>query len=86
MQSGADSAAGWKALAELQYQNRQYKAALDSACSGLEWHATRRASGHESLNGFALSLRLCSARSLRRLGRLNEAEEAFKSLAGTQPH
>ena len=82
MESGADSAAGWKALAELQYQNRQWQAALDSACSGLEWHSYRRAGGHETLTGFALSLRLCSARCLRRLGRLEEAEAAFKTLAG----
>ena len=29
--SNADSAAGWKALAELQYQNRQFQEAYDTA-------------------------------------------------------
>lgn len=32
---GADSAAAWKALAELQYQNRQTQAAYDTAVSAL---------------------------------------------------
>lgn len=83
MHSGAHSAAGWKALAELEYQNRQWKAAFDYSCSALEWHAHRQAAGHETLTGFALSLRLCNARALRRLGHLDRAEEAFKTLAGT---
>ena len=42
----------------------------------------RRASGCETLTHFALALRLCAARCLRRLGRLDEAEYAFKVLAG----
>ena len=80
--AGADSAAGWKALAELQYQCRAFSAALDTATKGLEWHARRRAGGHEALSSFALSLRLCRARALRRLGRLDEAEAGFQILAG----
>lgn len=83
MNGEANSAAGWKALAELQYQNRQWQAAYKTCCQALEWSARRRAAGHETLTGFALSLRLCSARCLRRLNRLEEAEYAFKVLAGT---
>ena len=49
---------------------------------GLEWSVRRRASGCETLTHFALALRLCAARCLRRLGRLDEAEYAFKVLAG----
>lgn len=84
MGAGADSAAGWKALAELQYQTRQWKDAYKTACKGLEWSARRRNAGHETLTGFALSLRLCAARCLRRMDRLEEAEAAFKILAGVQ--
>lgn len=51
---------------------------------GLEWSVRRRASGCETLTHFALSLRLCVARCLRRLNRLDEAEYAFKVLAGAQ--
>ena len=80
--AGADSAAGWKALAELQYQNRDFAAARDTAVRGLEWSVRRRAAGHETLTSFALSLRLCLARALRRLGRLDEAEAALRVLAG----
>jgi len=80
--AGADSAAGWKALAELQYQNRDFAAAHDTAVRGLEWSVRRRAAGHETLTSFALSLRLCLARALRRLGRLDEAEAALRVLAG----
>ncbi len=80
--AGADSAAGWKALAELQYQNRDFAAAADTASRGLEWSVRRRAAGHETLTSFALSLRLCLARALRRLGRLDEAEAALRVLAG----
>ena len=42
----------------------------------------RRERGHETLTQFALSTRLLVARALRRLGRLEEAEYAFKVLAG----
>ncbi|KAK9918866.1 hypothetical protein WJX75_007651 [Coccomyxa subellipsoidea] len=80
--SGADSAAGWKALAELQYQNRQWAEAYETSVRGLEWSVRRRACGCETLTHFALSLRLCAARCLRRLKRLDEAEYAFKVLAG----
>jgi len=80
---GADSAAGWKALAELQYQTRQWQNAYTTSCTGLEWSVKRRHAGHETLTAFALSLRLCAARCLRRLNRLEEAEAAFKVLAGT---
>ena len=79
---GADSAAGWKALAELQYQNRQFQEAYDTAVKGLEWSVRRRRAGHETLTSFALALRLVVAQCLRRLGRLDEAEYNFKILAG----
>lgn len=82
VQMGADSAAGWKALAELQYQTRQWQNAYTTSCTGLEWSVKRRHAGHETLTAFALSLRLCAARCLRRLNRLEEAEAAFKVLAG----
>jgi hypothetical protein len=79
---GADSAAGWKALTELLYQNRQWQEAFDTAVKGLEWHQKRRAGGHEELASFALALRLFCARCQRRLGQLDQAEVAFKILAG----
>lgn len=79
---GADSAAGWKALAELQYQNRQFQEAYDTAVKGLEWSVKRRRAGHETLTSFALALRLVVAQCLRRLNRLDEAEYNFKILAG----
>ena len=82
MEAGADSAAGWKALAELQYQNRSWAEAYETSVKGLEWSVRRRAAGCETLTQFALSLRLCYARCLRRLGRLDESEYAFKVLAG----
>lgn len=82
VQMGADSAAGWKALAELQYQTRQWQNAYATSCTGLEWSVKRRHAGHETLTAFALSLRLCAARCLRRLNRLEEADAAFKVLAG----
>lgn len=82
VEAGADSAAGWKALAELQYQNRSWAEAYETSVKGLEWSVRRRAAGCETLTQFALSLRLCYARCLRRLGRLDESEYAFKVLAG----
>lgn len=81
---GANSASGWKALAELQYQNRQFQEAYDTAVSGLEWSVKRRRSGHETLTNFALALRLVVAQCLRRLHRLEEAEYNFQVLAGQQ--
>ncbi len=85
VEAGADSAAGWKALAELQYQNRSWVEAYETSVRGLEWSVRRRAAGCETLTQFALSLRLCYARCLRRLGRLDESEYAFKVLAGAHP-
>ncbi|KAL3149277.1 Tetratricopeptide repeat protein 37, variant 2 [Trebouxia sp. C0010 RCD-2024] len=82
IERGANSAAGWKALAELQYQNRQFQEAYDTAVSGLEWSVKRRRSGHETLTNFALALRLVVAQCLRRLERLEEAEYNFQVLAG----
>lgn len=84
IERGANSAAGWKALAELQYQNRQFQEAYDTAVSGLEWSVKRRRSGHETLTNFALALRLVVAQCLRRLQRLEEAEYNFQVLAGQQ--
>lgn len=37
----ADCASGWKALAEVQYENMQYEAAYDTAVRGLAWLQTR---------------------------------------------
>lgn len=51
----------------------------------LAWSVRRRHRGHETLTQFALSMRLIVAKALRRLQRLDEAEYAFKVLAGT-PH
>jgi tetratricopeptide (TPR) repeat protein len=82
VERGADSAAGWKALAELQYANREYKAAKETATAALHWSVRRRQAGHETLTQFALAVRLVLARCLRRLGQLDEAEVAFKVLAG----
>lgn len=79
---GADSAAGWKALTELLYQNRLWQEAYDTTVKGIEWHQKRRLGGHEELASFALALRLFCARCQRRLGLLDEAELAFKLLAG----
>lgn len=61
---------------------RQWAEAYETSVRGLEWSVRRRASGCETLTHFALSLRLCAARCLRRLKRLDEAEYAFKVLAG----
>ena len=78
----SDSATGWKALAELQYENRDYAAAHDTACRGLAWLHDRRERGHEALTQCALALRLVVAKALRRMGKLDEAESHFKVLAG----
>ena len=83
IERGANSASGWKALAELQYQNRQFQEAYDTAVNGLEWSVKRRRAGHEQLTSFALALRLVVAQCLRRLQRLDEAEYNFQVLAGT---
>lgn len=77
-----DCATGWKALAELQYENRDYGAAGDTAVKGLAWLHSRRERGHEALTQCALGLRLVLAKALRRMGRLDEAERHFKVLAG----
>lgn len=77
-----DCASGYKALSELQYENRNYDKAIDTATRGLRWLQQRRERGHESLTHVALGLRLVLAKSLRRLERLDEAERHFKSLAG----
>lgn len=45
----------------------------------------RRQRGHETLGQFALSMRLIVGKALRRMGRLREAEFAFKVLAGEGP-
>lgn len=42
VEGGADSAAGWKALAELQYQNRQWQDCFNTSVKGLEWSQRRR--------------------------------------------
>lgn len=63
---------------------RQWADAYETSVRGLEWNVRRRASGCETLTHFALSLRLCAARCLRRLKRLDEAEYAFKVLAGAR--
>ena len=50
--------------------------------SRLQWCVKRRQRGHETLGQFALSMRLLVGKALRRMGRLEEAELAFKVLAG----
>ena len=77
-----DAASGFKALAELQYENRNYEEACDTSLRGLKWLQQRRERGHEALTQVALGLRLVLAKSLRRLGRLEDAERHFKVLAG----
>ena len=77
-----DCASGFKALAELHYENRNYQKAHDDSLRGLKWLQERRDRGHESLSQVGLGLRLVLAKSLRRLKRLDEAEEQFKALAG----
>jgi tetratricopeptide (TPR) repeat protein len=77
-----DCASGFRALAELHYENRHYEKAHDVSLRGLRWLQERRERGHESLSQVGLGLRLVLAKSLRRLGRLDEAEAQFKALAG----
>jgi len=77
-----DSGSGSKALAEVQYENRSYPSACDTALRGLRWLQRRRERGHEALTHVALGLRLVLAKALRRLGRLDEAERHFTALAG----
>ena len=80
--ANVDAASGFKALAELQYENRNYESACDTAIRGLRWLQKRRNRGHEALTQVALGLRLVLAKSLRRRGRLDDAERHFKALAG----
>ncbi|EFN59234.1 hypothetical protein CHLNCDRAFT_138218 [Chlorella variabilis] len=80
--SRSDCGTGWKALAELQYENRHYPEAYDTAVRGLRWLHSRRERGHEALTHVALSLRLVVAKALRRMSKLDEAEMHFKVLAG----
>lgn len=77
-----DCASGFKALAELHYENRNYQKAHDASLRGLKWLQERRDRGHESLSQVGLGLRLVLAKSLRRLKRLDEADEQFKALTG----
>jgi tetratricopeptide (TPR) repeat protein len=77
-----DCASGFKALAELHYENRNYQKAHDASLRGLRWLQQRRDRGHEALTQVGLGLRLVLAKSLRRLDRLDEAERQFKALAG----
>lgn len=56
--------------------------AYDTAIRGLTWLHHRRERGHEALTQCALSLRLVAAKALRRMGKLDEAEQHFKVLAG----
>lgn len=79
---GVDSAAGWMGLAELQYQERRYQSSYDTGVQGLAWAVRRQQQGYEALTQFTFSMRLVVAKSLRRLHRLDDAEYAFKVLAG----
>ncbi len=60
------------------------QASYDTGVAGLAWSVRRRQRGHETLTQFALSTRLIVAKALRRLRRLDEAEYAFKVLAGAR--
>jgi len=80
--ANVDCASGFKALAELHYENRNYQKAHDASLRGLRWLQQRRDRGHEALTQVGLGLRLVLAKSLRRLDRLDEAERQFKALAG----
>ena len=77
-----DCASGFRALAELHYENRHYSKAHAVSLRGLTWLQERRDRGHESLSQVGLGLRLVLAKSLRRLGKLDEAEAQFQALAG----
>ena len=81
-EANIDCASGFKALAELQYENRNYEDAVNTGMRGLKWLQQRRERGHEALTQVALGLRLVLAKSLRRLDRLDDAEKHFTSLAG----
>ena len=61
------------------------QASYETGVAGLAWSVRRRQRGHETLTQFALSIRLLIAKNLRRLRRLDEAEYAFKVLAGECP-
>lgn len=80
--SDIDCGSGFKALAELHYENRHYQKSHDISLRGLKWLQERRDRGHESLTQIGLGLRLVLAKSLRRLKKLDEAEAQFKVLAG----
>lgn len=59
----ADCASGWKALAELQYENMDYQAAYDTAVRGLGWLHSRWGEwccggGHRARPGLA-ALQVC---------------------------
>ena len=77
-----DCASGFRALAELHYENRHYAKSHDVSLRGLTWLQERRDRGHESLSQVGLGLRLMLAKSLRRLGKLDEAEAQFQALSG----
>jgi len=80
--SDIDCGSGFKALAELHYENRHYQKSHGISLRGLRWLQERRDRGHESLTQIGLGLRLVLAKSLRRLKKLDEAEAQFKALAG----
>lgn len=82
MEAGAPTAAGWKALCGLLYQSLQYAAALRATESALTWLEGQAAAGHEYLSQCALFLKVIHARSLLKLGRVEEAEAEFGVLAG----
>ncbi len=82
MEAGAPTAAGWKALCGLLYQSLQYAASLRATEEALKWLEAQAAAGHEYLGQCALFLKVIHARSLLKLGRVDEAEEEFGVLAG----
>lgn len=82
MEAGAPTAAGWKALCGLLYQSLQYAASLRATEQALQWLEGQATAGHEYLGQCALFLKVIHARSLLKLGRVDEAEEEFGVLAG----